>query len=306
MIFNKAIKAWDEFWFSERSLLNLAVFRVILCGTLFLMALSRQFDVEKFYTNSGMLPRSEALSVMSEFFRPPFEWFFWSDESAFMIHFFLVAGLFALTLGIGGRLLNLFCWILAIGFLHRNYSLAFGADVIGSIFLFLMIGTQSCARLSLQNYFLKRKSKVSCDLATATFYRMIQIQLCIIYTYTGFEKLKGASWWDGTSLWTVFANSQMVVADFTWTRHFPLMIVGIVFFTILFEIYFAALIWLKNLRPWLLGAGVVFHFGIGFTMALFNFAMVMLSPYVLWMDESKIQIWLDKITGSPRPKSQVL
>jgi hypothetical protein len=275
---------WDEFWFSERNLLNLAVFRVVLCGTMFLMYLNRQFDLENFYSEKGLLPFRAAFAVMPEFYRPPFTWYFWGDSWMVVAHLVLVAGLFLLTLGIGGRVLNLVVWICHIAFLQRNYSVAFGADLIGGIFLFLMIGTQSCARLTALSFFRRKPKDVSSDLLTSVFSRMIQVQLCVIYAYTGFEKLKGMSWWDGTALWTVFANPQMVIVDLGWTRHFPLFIVGATFGTLLFEIYFPALVWGRRTRPWVLLAGVCFHLGIGVSMALMNFALIMLAPYALFAD----------------------
>jgi hypothetical protein len=263
--------------------------------TLFLMYVSRQFDLNTFYTNDGLLPESMARSVMPEFYRPPFTWAFWGDAYVFPAHTFLIVGLVLLSLGLGGRLLNALVWVVSIGFLQRNYALAFGADLIGNIFLFLMIGTQSCARLSVWHWLKPRAQAASCDFFTSVFYRMIQVQLCVIYMYTGFEKLKGMSWWDGTALWSVFANPQMVIVDLSFARHFPLLVVVPTFLTVLFESYFAVLIWIRKIRPGVMIFGVCFHFGIGLVMALFNFTCVMLAPYVLWMDPETVERWTLKL-----------
>lgn len=279
---------WDRFWFSPQPLLNLAYFRIILCVTLFLMYFSRQFDLATFYTNAGLLPESMARSVMPEFYRPPLTWAFWGDAYVLPAHTFLIVGLALLALGIGGRVLNLLVWVVSIGFLQRNYALAFGADLIGNIFLFLMAGTQSCARLSAWHWVKPRLEGQACDLVTSVFYRMIQVQLCVVYTYTGFEKLKGQSWWDGTALWTVFANPQMVVMDFSFVRHFPLLVVIPTFLTVLFESYFAVLIWIRKIRPGVMITGLFFHLTIGASMALFSFSFVMLAPYVLWINSEAL------------------
>jgi hypothetical protein len=277
--------SWCEFWFAPQSLLNLAIFRIILCGTLFAMYLDRFRDVKIFYTDEGLLPRSLALQVIPEFYRPSFEWFFWSDSQSQLFHFFLVFGLLLLTLGIGGRILAVFVWILQIAFLHRNYSVAFGADLIGGIFLLYLAMTQSCERLSLIRLWFPRKKPVLSDIFTSVFYRMIQVQLCVIYIYTGMEKLKGGSWWDGTALWSVFANPQMVIADLTWFRFVPYLVVVFTFSTVLFEIYFPVLVWNSRLRLRLLAVGLLFHSGIGFIMALWSFSLVMVAPYILFVSE---------------------
>lgn len=286
----KIWSAWCEFWFSPRSLLQLAVFRIVLCGTMSLMYLDRLLDWQLFYSDQAVVPRAVALKIMPEFFRPPFEWFFWPEAQMGLFHGLLVLGLVLLTLGIGGRVLMLICWVLHIGFLHRNYSVAFGADLISGIFLMYLALTQSCARLSVLN-FKKKISNQAPDLFTNVFYRMIQVQLCVIYAYTGFEKLKGGSWWDGTALWSVLANPQMVIADFSWMRFAPLLIVFITFSTVLFEIYFPVLVWNPRMKKYLLMTGFFFHAGIGVTMALYSFAIVMLSPYVLFFNED----WLPRV-----------
>lgn len=285
----KSLAGWDHFWFSPQPLLNLACFRIILCVTLFLMYLSRQFDLATFYTNAGLLPESMARSVMPEFYRPPLTWAFWGDAYVVPAHTFLIVGLALLALGVGGRVLNVLVWIVSIGFLQRNYALAFGADLIGNIFLLLMAGTQSCARLSLWHWLRPRVQAPVSDLFTNVGYRMIQVQLCVVYTYTGFEKLKGQSWWDGTALWTVFANPQMVVMDLSFVRHFPLLVVVPTFLTVLFESYFAVLIWIRKIRPGVMITGLLFHLTIGASMALFSFSFVMLAPYALWIDSERLE-----------------
>lgn len=292
--------AWDAFWFGSVPLLNLALFRILLCGTMFAMAVSRQFDVSTFYTDQGLLPRKWAIEVMPEFFKPPFDWILWSDAGATTAHAAMTLGLLLLVLGIGGRGIALAVWILHMGFLQRNYSIAFGADLIGGIFLFLMIGTDSCARLSLASRFRKGKAspETSTDLLTPVFFRMIQLQLCVIYAYTGFEKLKGGTWWDGTALWSVFANSQMVILDLTWMRSFPLAIVAMTYVTVLFEIYFPVLVWVRKTRPWVLALGASFHLGVGLLMALMNFGLVMMSAYFLFLKPETLQAALGRLRGS--------
>jgi hypothetical protein len=204
-----------------------------------------------------------------------------------LFHGLLVVGLFFLACGIGGRFLALLVWVLHIGFLQRNFSIAFGADLVGGIFLLYLAMTQSCARLSLWRL-KKPKNPVAPDVLTNVFYRMIQVQLCMIYAYTGFEKLKGMSWWDGTALWTVMANPQMVIADFSWLRFVPLVVVGVTFATVIFEIYFPVLVWVPKTRKIVLVSGILFHTGIGLMMALHSFALIMMAPYVLFLNPESL------------------
>lgn len=288
---------WNQFWFGPVSLYNLAVFRIVFCFTLFLMYLNRHRDVELFYTDTGILPKEISLQVLLEGFRPFAVYSFWPDSWVSWVHALYIFLLLLMALGALGRFLGLITVFLHLAFLFRNYGVAFGADQIASAFLLYLVLTRSHAKLSVLEWWRKKKGKSSLtqDMGTSIFYRMIQIQLCLIYVYSGMEKLKGMSWWDGTAVWSVLANSQMVIADFTWIRHFPLAVVFVSFTTILFEVYFPVLVWVRPLRKYFLMAGVLFHAGIGVVMALWTFAILMMSPYLLFLPESSLKAFMERL-----------
>lgn len=317
----QSLAAWDQFWFSPKPMLNLALFRIFFGGTFFYLYLKRGFDWRLFYTDEGFLPRTMANEVLLEFFRPPFNWYFWPDSMMGYFHHLMVFGLFLIFVGLSNRFLMILTWVLHISFMQRNFSIAFGADVIGGLFLLYLSFTNCCDHLSLKSWLTKNKLSlpvffrkfvgssvnrnlssegfwVSRDLVNSVGYRLIQIQLCVIYGYTGFEKLKGSTWWDGTALWSVFANSQMVIADLTFTRHIPIAVVSLTFLTVLFEVYFPVLVWFKKWRKWILFFGVAFHAGIGILMALFAFAFVMMSPYFLFIPPKPLHDFFEKHLGS--------
>ena len=145
-------------------------------------------------------------------------------------------------MGIGGRAIMWLTWIINMGFIQRNYSVNFGADIIATLFLFYMSFTQSCERLSILNWKKAKIPNVSSNMISSMMMRMMQVQISVIYAYTGWEKLKGASWWDGTALWSVMANPQMTTADFSFLRAFPWSIPILAYSTIIFEMYFPAMV----------------------------------------------------------------
>lgn len=289
--FKPVLELWSRFWFEPVPLLNLAVFRIILCFNFFFMYLSRQKDVSLFYTDQGILPKSLAFRALPEFYRPPVMLSFWPDSWVSAMHALLLLGLLLWGLGIGGRVIGWLCVFLHLAFLERNYGIAFGADQIGGIFMLYLAATKSCDRLSILNWKQKKlKEDWSHGFLTPVFYRMIQVQLGVIYAYTGFEKLKGATWWDGTALWSVFANSQMVIADLTWMKNLPMVIALISFSTVFFEIYFFPFVIFKATRKYVLTVGFFFHMGIGVIMALYSFAIMMLAPYVLFLSPQSLDL----------------
>lgn len=283
---------WDHFWFAPQNLLGLAFMRIVLCGTMFYMYAVRLLNLS-YYTDDSWVKKETALNAMVELYRPLFSWNFWPDALNLPIHIVLVVLLGLLTLGIGGRWLMWLAWVIDMGFIQRNYSVNFGADIIASLLMFYMLFTQSCERLSVVNLWRKKTNHKSSDIVSSMMIRMLQVQISVIYAYTGWEKLKGASWWDGTALWSVMANPQMTTMDFSFLRAIPWIIPIIAYLTIIFEIYFPVMVMWQKVRPWWLFMGLMFHIGIGVFMGLGPFAATMLSTYFLFLSPA----FLEKIAA---------
>ena len=285
--FDLAVSIWNKFWFSPKDLRPLAAMRILMCGTLLYTYIIRGLFNMNYFNGHWMVPREQALDLLQEMTRPPFAWFFWPDSWAGQVHFIFVVLLLLITLGLAVRPIIFLTWILHIGFLHRNYAVVYGADLIGSVFLLYLSGTQCCDAWTLKTRLFKWKEKItSNDLLNSVAYRVIQIQIMIIYAFTGFEKLKGTSWWDGTALWSVFGNTQIVIFDMSFMRRFPLFIAVLTFTTILYEIYWPAAVLTKARKPWLV-IGVVFHIGICLLMNIWAFSFVMLATYFLFLNFDK-------------------
>lgn len=293
-VFAQTLKAWDQFWFAPKDLLGLALMRILLCGTMFYMYIARSANLS-YYGADAWVTKENALSALPELYRPLFSWAFWPDSLNFVMHSLMIALLGLLTLGIGGRWIMWLAWMISAGFIQRNYAVNFGADIIASLFLFYMCFTQSCERLSLLNLLRKKIEFKKSDILSSVMIGMMQVQICVIYAYTGFEKLKGGSWWDGTALWSVLANPQMTTFDLSFVRVVPWAIPIIAYITVLFEIYFPVMVaWPKFRNLWLL-LGVFFHMGIGIFMGLGPFATTMLSTYFLFLDVDLLTSVLKKL-----------
>jgi len=279
-----------SFLFPNEAHSQLGLFRIILCGTLFYIACWRQLNIEQLGAGA-LIPRDMALSVVPDFYRPAVQWFFWPDAMVTYVHLGLILLLALATLGYSNRFFLLLTWIIHQGVLNRNYAINFGADSIGGLFLFYLSFTNAC-----EFYSLKGKKKPFADDLTSVVYRLIQIQICVIYAYTGFEKLKGNTWWDGTALWTVFANPQFSEFDLKFMSHVPWFFPLGTFLTVVFEIYFAALVWNPASRKYGLLAGVIFHLGIGLLLGLMPFSLVMISTYLLFLKKEELDLFIHRMS----------
>lgn len=298
-MFTRALNQIFTFLFEVKYREGLGFMRFLLGACLFYLACSRQLNIDQYGLDS-IIPRSEALSIYPDFYRPSIEFFFWPDQYAWIFHLIYIVLVFLFMTGLSNRLLMFITWVLAQGFINRNYSILFGADLIGTLFLFYLAFTDCNKYFSLKNRLFDSKKSNSTNyvynsnswdnLISSTFFRLMQFQICIIYAYTGFEKLKGATWWDGTALWTVFANPQFVNYDFIFLRNFPLFFALGTFITIVFEVYFPAMVAFKKTRLLWLALGVLFHSSIAILISLWPFSLAMISVYFLFLDKESLSL----------------
>lgn len=287
------MKNWNQFWFEFNHPWALAIGRIQIGLVMLWLYGVRHLENLDAFSNSGMVPRSLAIQLMLEPYRPPFAWFdFWPDSAAVIIHGIFLIFLLLFTLGAGSRIWGPLAWVLHMGFLQRNYAILFGADVLVGLSLFYLMMTRCDEVLSLRSLWRYRRGDervLKGDMVSSAFSRLWMIQIVILYAYTGWEKLKGLSWWDGTALWTVMGNPQMVVINMDFLRHFPMLVVLMSFLTLIFEIYFPAAvlneIWRK---PWLV-FGFFFHIGIALLMNLWTFSFAMLAAYWLFLKPQELQ-----------------
>lgn len=299
---------WNRFFFAPIDLLPLGVFRSAFVGIVFLKDFIRALDWRFYFTNDGLIGASDALAVLPEFYRPILELYPTTPLFAFLLQIVYLATLLLLMIGYGGRITAVTALTLHLAFLQRNYSIVYGADIITSFFLFGLALAKSDHAFSLRRWLESRGDREqrvklfagggwsSLDSMLSTMgVRLIQIQLCVIYGYTGLEKLKGPSWWDGTAVWAVLGNKQLMMLDASWLKEVPILIALMTFTPVIFEIYFPVLVWLKKVRPWLFLYGCLFHVLIGVFVGLYFFSALMMAVYLIYLSEDGLRKRLGRL-----------
>lgn len=305
----RLLQGWNRFWFAPQDLFALSLMRIQLAGVMLYLYLFRHFNNLPDFTDESLVPRAKAYGVIPEYYRPPFAFYeLWPDSAVAWVHGLFLALLFLILIGAWSRWFAWIAWVLALGFVQRNYSILFGADVISTIFLGYLALTRHDEHLSLRSWFESRRgraaplsvsrsvSRTTPSLLSSVGFRLLQIHLSVIYAYTGLEKLKGVTWWDGTALWNVLGNPQMVVFDMSFMRYVPLVVAGLTYATVVFEIYwpFAMLVpWAR--RVWLV-LGLAFHLGIGVIMGLTTFSLTMTSIYYLFIPPETLRRWVGRLS----------
>ncbi len=282
-------KAWEIFWFGEMDGYPLGVFRAVFAGILFIMYSIRGLEFQLLFSNEGLMPFDRAQLFAPETYQPLFYWFPESNSLLALCYVLFLVLLLALSLGLIGRRL---CWLVLffhLMFFQRNYMTIYGADLISNFFLLALCFTNAHRYFSLRHWLFPQWNRPESSPLDTMGVRMIQVQLCIIYGFTGLEKMKGNEWWEGTAVWAVLTNAQLNFMDFSFFHYFPVVVVVMTWATLLFEVYFPVVIWFQGLRKYWLSIGFLFHLGAAVFMSLPFFSTIMVSSYLVFMNRRQIQ-----------------
>jgi hypothetical protein len=133
--------------------------------------------------------------------------------------------------------------------------------------------------------------------------RLLQVHLCIIYFVSGIAKLTGGSWWSGRAVWGTLANFEMAPMQFEtynillrFISHNELvfhifLLIG-TYFTLVFEIGYAFLIWRPRLRRVYLAGALFLHGMIGVIMGLTSFSLIMLVMNMAFLTNKEAHLLL--------------
>lgn len=274
-IFNRTLKRLNKFWFESENYEQMILFRALFGWVAFALYSIRALDLKLFYSQNGIMSLDAWSEVSDMHYRISLLNYFSSDLAIVVFHTLYLVFLVLFALGVMPRLVSILCFIFHVSFVRRDIAAAYGVDFIVTYFLFYFIFAD----------FRKtgRKEDAQRWLGSAAF-RLSQIQVCIIYFFSGFEKVKGPLWWQGTALWNVFANNQIARWDLGFLAHWPSLIYFMTLLTVLWESYFPALIWVKPIRYPVLLVGVLLHLGIATTILLPFFGILMIVTYSLFLE----------------------
>lgn len=299
---NKWWKLWSEFWFDSGDLFWLGAFRCLFACTLLVMYLIRLVDFDLFYSEKGMMTAEIAKAYFAEGMQPLIFIFPESTQLLMICYGVLVLLTVMLALGVIGRELTWLVFVLHLMFIQRNYTIVYGADSIATFWLLYL---SLCRHNEHFNVLKKRpfkKNSLYPDMFTSMGYRLVQIQLCVVYAYTGLEKIRGDQWWEGSALWYVMGNSQLVPMDLSFMQHVPWLIAVMTFATLMFEIYFPFAV-LAPVTRWIwLAVGALMHLGTALFMGLPFFSLVMLSSYFLFLPEEAKTFIFERLGKTQRAK----
>src|SRR6266481_1152795 len=270
-----------EFLFPIETDSWLTVLRLGLGLQVTLYALSLRTDWA--YLFSGTARKvAEALLSLQGHFIPSLGWFVAlaarldvPEETVLLLAWL---GLFvsgcALLVGVGCRFSAIAAWFLHLCAAKSGGFLSYGMDNFMTIGLFYLMLSPLPDRLSL-DWRLRDLRPKNPELL-GFWRRVLQLHLCIIYFFSGLTKCLGTGWWNGSSVWRALIRPPFNIIDpeilVRWNYVFP--VAGI--FVCLLEITYPFVIWNSQTRKIWLVCICVMHVGIGVTMGMYLFALIMI------------------------------
>ncbi|WP_152053159.1 HTTM domain-containing protein [Tautonia marina] len=283
-------EGWNRFWFAPADPTLLGVLRV-LAGLMLLythavwgLALNDFFGPDAWLSVELVRTLQEYQFAYSFWWWIEPEWM-WTAYGLSM----LILAMF--TVGLWTRVTSVLSLIIAISFAHRTPEALFGLDQINVMLtLYLTIGDAGRA-VSVDRWRARRRGVTQAAPSSRANLgkRLIQVHMCTIYFFAGISKLQGLAWWNGEAMWLAFANLEYQSMDMTWLAGHPLLINLATHTTILWEIFFCALIWNRNWRPVMLAGGTAMHLGIGACLGMWTFGLIMLVGCASFLPNERVR-----------------
>lgn len=251
-------------------------------------------------------------------------WTDWGEtkQAVYLLFTIWMLSLLSMTVGFWTRTSTILAWVLTITFHTRIIVLVNGGDDMISNGMYYLLFAPSGRAWSLDSYFRRRRedrlaAAAGKDLSPSEpamiapwSVRLIQIQLCLIYCFTGLSKLlPNLSWGDpcsgilleGSNDWIDGTAVYWTLNDFSLTRfpyHYfpvPLFICKLLSWaTLVWEIGFPLLVSIRQVRPWVLALGVLFHAGIFVHTEVGWFSPLTLCWYAVFLPGDKLVRFYDR------------
>ncbi|MEM9409638.1 MAG: HTTM domain-containing protein [Planctomycetota bacterium] len=274
------LAAWDQFWFEPRTPETLSVMRMLVGSMLFYTHAIWTLELEAFLGNNNSALSTEFRQLFTSSTGWSWSHFDWSETNVWLwgTHSFALLVFAAFTLGLWTRIASILAFLFVVSYANRATGALFGLDQINA-FLTLYLAISNCgATFSIDSLLDLRKGQGSENYSVANNVatRLIQVHLCIVYLFAGLGKIQGTTWWNGQAVWGTLASYEYQTLDLTELAHAMWLVNLMTYFTVFWEFSYSFLIWPKLTRPLFLAAAVVVHLGIGFSMGMMTFGLIMI------------------------------
>ena len=297
------VEAWNEFFFGEQSPIPIALFRILYGMAVIATLLLTRDDWIAWYGPHAWV----SLRTMQAFEPGPrVNLFTVMPASVFwvqLLFWVFLASAACLTIGFLTRLNSVVVYICLASIQQRNLFILHGGDTFLRVAGFFLIFSAAGAALSVDRLIRIWRGREGVEIQPRRPWaqRMIQFELSLVY-FVGFcWKVAGAMWVQGTALSYIYRLDELQRFPLpSWFLNDTLMKLA-TWFTLVLEFALGVLIWIREIRYYLLAIGLVFHLSIEYSMNIPMFQWDVLSAYVLFIDGADLEkawSWISAHVGA--------
>lgn len=291
MTFSNIRAAWNRFFHEPIPATTLGLYRIFFGLMLLSYAALISADLLVWYGDKGVLPLASATKISGGAGFDLLRYLPNTDLTVLLFFGVFTIAALCVTLGFQTRIASIIAFLFLTSLHHRNTMLLHSGDFFLRIAAFWMMFADSGRAFSIDRLIRLARGKEGASPAPIAPWplRMIQIQLSMLYLGAFFWKIRGEMWLDGTAIYYTSRLAEFwrfpmpYVFEHLWT--IKLATWG----TLVVEFALGALLWIKDLRYWILLAGVLLHAGIDWTMNIPLFAPIMITAYITWVEAADLE-----------------
>lgn len=281
---------WNDFFFAEQSPTPIALFRIFY-GLLVIATLLLLYpDWQAWYGPHAWISQATMHTVEPRMRLNLFAILPQSEACVWAFFWTFLTSAALLTAGLLTRLNSVIVFVCLASIQQRNLFITHGGDSFLRLAGFFLMFAPAGAALSLDRLIcIRRGSETAVVRPRAPWaQRMIQIQLALMYFAAFCWKIKGPRWLDGTALFYVYHLEALGRFPLPHWLLRPLWIKVATWSAIAIEFSLGTLIWVKQLRYYVLALGLALHLAIEYSLNIPLFQWDVLSAYILFVDPADL------------------
>lgn len=288
-----------NFFFEEVSASGFGLMRIAWAFVVMIFLVGSYPDIVRYYSEAGLIPDDVGHLVFRSDHRYTLLNYITEPTAVVLLWWIFILCLLCMMVGLWPRVMTIVCVLLLFSFHERNLQPLGGGDTaLRNIGFILLIAPEVSAfsldRAAKQWKHWKTTNTFLPKLKTHIWpYRILLWQMLIIYVTSGWDKLQGTMWLDGTVVEAAFHHTHFfrygkeVQDAMAWLSPFAC------FYTLIWEFLWLFLLIPKqlwyvlpermkrhSLKRWILLGGVAFHWGIFIFMDVGSFPFAMSAGYI--------------------------
>jgi len=298
-------KAWRNFWFCPVTAEPVALFRILL-GLLILQILLISIGVDflDWYGRHAIV-QNETVRFHYWKLQPRFDLLllFPRDDALSLYYYSIVAAAICMTVGLCTRISCIYVALAFISMHHHDPFNINGGDAFVRLMSMYICFTPCGDCFSLDRLIAEKRAgqKLPVVAKPAWSLRLIQMQIAIVYFHTFVCKVNGTQWWDGTAVY--FATRLEDLMRLKMPLFDSLLFCQLLsWYTLVVEGAMFTLVWIKELRYFVLASAVILHLGIDFAINLPVFEWAFIFSLVVFVEPDDIRILHNRVLAKLHAK----